>query len=142
MIILSTNEKMHIIKNLYERHKELIGDYVPVWANVDNDIFILATCMTNEYVWNWIENMKKCPPNSYPLDKYFNPNSNVWVDLYLINGNNKRIGGVNPAFVIPNKYIYIAQQWENEQNNNDFATKWREDVERQNKDIKHFLKQL
>ncbi len=128
MIILSTNEKLHIIKNLYERHKEL-NDYVPLYTNVDNDLFILATCMTNEYIWNWIEYMKKCPPNSYPLDKYFNPHFNKWVDLYLINGNNERVGGVNPEFCV--NYEYIAQQWKNKPNSNDFTTKWHKNVEMQ-----------
>lgn len=127
MIILSTNEKLHIIKDLYEKHKALIGDRTLI-KTVDNDLFILATCMTNEYVWNWIKYMKKCPPNSYPLDKYFNPHSNKWVDLYLINGNNERLS-VNPEFCV--NYEYIAQQWKNKPNPNDFTTKWHKNVEMQ-----------
>lgn len=84
--------------------------------------------------------MKKCPPNSYPLDKYFNPNSNMWIDLYIVNGNNERIGGANPEFCV--NYEYITQQWKNKKNNDDFTKKWRENVERQIKNIKPFLKQL
>lgn len=137
MIILSTNEKLHIIKDLYEKHKKLIGDRVPIGANVDKDLFILANCMTNEYVLNWIKYMKKCPPNSYPLDKYFNPNSNMWIDLYVVNGNNERVGGVNPAFCV--NYEYIAQQWLNKKQNDDnFSKNWRENVEQQTKNIKVF----
>lgn len=109
MLVLHTNEKLKIIRKIYTEHQKKFNYTEP--PTKDNDLFILVTCMTNEYINNWINDMQQHPPKVYPLDMYFLPSHNVWIDLYYRNGNNKRISTADRNFFKPHKYVYVAQQW-------------------------------